>query len=444
VIIVTGYGEFGYAKKAIRLNVRDYLLKPLNKEDLIKSLDRVTKQIEFEKMALPVDANVNRMLSERLAERLIWHGAEDDEARLLIRQLEFPSDGVFVAAMIQWTPIEVEGNPSGDWREQARTIARTMPAIIPAHVQHLICVSEECGICLILRLPDAPGAEHTAHAILSDLSQRLAGCTPAPLTVAVGTPRRALNELRDAYREALTVQRYRLFEEGCALKYFLTEDARQAKLLFTQADRTRFAALMRIGNDEAVARFLDEFFGAASSGAPSRDAMLLGAVEILSVVMEQTGISQMPHASDVLPYMASLSRIDALRQYVTDITLRALGDTANAEDHNASVVLNVNEYIERNFADPELRLGAIADYHYISVQYLCSIYKKQMQMTIGDYIFRVRMNHAKKLLDGGAENIQIIAARCGYDDPNYFTRCFRKEFGVSPMRYAAQARKTQD
>ena len=172
--------------------------------------------------------------------------------------------------------------------------------------------------------------------------------------------------------------------------------------------------------------------------------MLLGAVEIQSVVMEQTGISQMPHASDVLPYLASLSRIDTLHQYVADITLRTLGDTVNPEDRNASVVQNVNEYIEHNFADPELRLGTIADYHYISVQYLCSIYKKLMRMTIGDYIFRVRMNHAKKLLDIGAENIQILAARCGYDDPNYFTRCFRKEFGISPLRYVAQVKKREE
>ena len=147
---------------------------------------------------------------------------------------------------------------------------------------------------------------------------------------------------------------------------------------------------------------------------------------------------------DVLPHLASLSRVDALHEYAAGIALRALSANASAEDHNAGVVQSVNEYIERNFGDPNLRLGTIADYHYISVQYLCSIYKKQMRMTIGDYIYKVRMNHAKKLLDDGAENIQILAACCGYDDPNYFTRCFRKEFGVSPLRYAAQVKKKQE
>lgn len=441
VIIVTGYGEFAYAKKAIRLNVRDYLLKPLSKEDLIKSLDRVSHQIDFEKMALPVDSNVNRMLSERLAERLIWHGSEDDEARLLLRQLEFPANGLFIAALIHWAPQEEHDSPASDGRDQACSLACALPALISPDVQHLICITEEYGVCLILRLPDVNGAEQKARTILSELSQRLAGLATAPLTMAVGTPRHALSELRDAYREALTVQRYHLFEEGCTLKYFLSEDAQNAKLLFTQADRMRFAALMRMGNSEAVSRFLDEFFRAASSGAPSRDAMLLGVVEILSAVMEHAGFSQMPHTSDVLPRLASLSRTDALQQYIADIALRALEATASAEDQNLSVIQNVNEYIERNFADPKLRLGAIADYHYISVQYLCSIYKKQMKTTIGDYIFQVRMNHAKKLLDEGAENIQILASKCGYDDPNYFARCFRKVFGVSPMRYVSQSKK---
>jgi two-component system response regulator YesN len=442
VIIVTGYGEFGYAKQAIRLNVQDYLLKPLSKEDLIKSLGRVSHQIDSEKMALPVDSNVNRMLADRLAERLIWHGAQDDEARLLIRQLGFPSDGVFITTLIRWAPEEAQKAPvSGDQRDQAYSVARALPALLPADVQHLMCVCEACSVCLVLRLPDTPDAEGAARSILSTLSQSLAGFVPAPLTMAVGAPRRTLDELRDAYQEALTVQRYRLFEKGCTLKYFRSEDAQQAKLLFTQADRTRFSALMRMGNAESVTRFLEEFFSAASINNLSRDALLLGVIEILAAVMEHAALSQMPHTLDILPHLISLNRVDLLHQYVSAIALHALETTASAEAHNAGIIQSVNQYIERNFSDPELRLGTIAEYHYISVQHLCSIYKKQMKSTIGDYIFQVRMNHAKKLLDEGAKNIQILAASCGYDDPNYFARCFRRKFGISPMRYASQVRK---
>ena len=79
----------------------------------------------------------------------------------------------------------------------------------------------------------------------------------------------------------------------------------------------------------------------------------------------------------------------------------------------------------------------------MSVQYLCQIYKKKMNATIGEYIFQVRMDRAKRLLDEGAENITALSARCGYEDPNYFSKCFRKQFGISPLYYAGQRRAAE-
>ena len=49
VILLTGYSEFEYAHKAIRFGVFDYLLKPIDKQDLKKCLNQVVNQIESEK-----------------------------------------------------------------------------------------------------------------------------------------------------------------------------------------------------------------------------------------------------------------------------------------------------------------------------------------------------------------------------------------------------------
>ena len=53
------------------------------------------------------------------------------------------------------------------------------------------------------------------------------------------------------------------------------------------------------------------------------------------------------------------------------------------------------------------------------------------------------MDRAKRLLDEGAENITALSARCGYEDPNYFSKCFRKQFGISPLYYAGQRRAAE-
>lgn len=51
------------------------------------------------------------------------------------------------------------------------------------------------------------------------------------------------------------------------------------------------------------------------------------------------------------------------------------------------------------------------------------------------YADRVRLEHARDLLLGTDWSVEQVAARCGYEDPFYFSRCFRKEFGLSPRKY---------
>ena len=51
------------------------------------------------------------------------------------------------------------------------------------------------------------------------------------------------------------------------------------------------------------------------------------------------------------------------------------------------------------------------------------------------YADRVRLEHARGLLLGTDWSVEQVASCCGYEDPFYFSRCFRKEFGLSPRKY---------
>ena len=67
--------------------------------------------------------------------------------------------------------------------------------------------------------------------------------------------------------------------------------------------------------------------------------------------------------------------------------------------------------------------------------YLGRVYRQMYGQSLTDGIHRVRMARAKSLLLLGSLNINEVAAQCGYSDPDYFRRVFRRHFDMSPRRF---------
>jgi two-component system response regulator YesN len=92
-------------------------------------------------------------------------------------------------------------------------------------------------------------------------------------------------------------------------------------------------------------------------------------------------------------------------------------------------------YIEQQFTNPELQLEEIAKHVYVNSSYLRALFKKEVGMTITDYVTHIRMQKAKELLSRGSSRLANIAEQIGYNDPAYFSRCFKKYYGYTPSEY---------
>lgn len=71
----------------------------------------------------------------------------------------------------------------------------------------------------------------------------------------------------------------------------------------------------------------------------------------------------------------------------------------------------------------------------ISPQYLCRLFKRYMEMRPVEYIRKVRISRAKKLLSNTDLPVQEVAARCGFENATYFYRCWNKTEKESPAEY---------
>ena len=91
-------------------------------------------------------------------------------------------------------------------------------------------------------------------------------------------------------------------------------------------------------------------------------------------------------------------------------------------------------FIENNYKNPLLSLEDVANELGYSVSYISAILKKN-NTSFTKYLTDIRMNASLPLLAKSNEKLITIANEVGYEDPYYFSHCFKKYFGTSPLEY---------
>lgn len=106
--------------------------------------------------------------------------------------------------------------------------------------------------------------------------------------------------------------------------------------------------------------------------------------------------------------------------------LRAFGDR-----RRKALMLQARQYLETHYAEP-LTLESIASALQVSAYYLSHVFSEENDFTLFATLTTLRMEKARLLLRAGNQSVAEIARAVGYDNSNYFSKVFRRYFGVAP------------
>lgn len=95
------------------------------------------------------------------------------------------------------------------------------------------------------------------------------------------------------------------------------------------------------------------------------------------------------------------------------------------------------DYIDKNFARIK-NTGEVAEHCCLSPQYMGRLFVEHCNMSPHEYLMRVKLNTSANLLVTSTLSVTQIAQRIGFDDPFYFSSCFKKKVGVSPTKYRSK------
>lgn len=129
--------------------------------------------------------------------------------------------------------------------------------------------------------------------------------------------------------------------------------------------------------------------------------------------------------------------LTALGSLIVSYFIVYVGKTDTSE-----VVEEIKKSILKNFSDPSYTLDNYLKTFPFSYDYLRKLFKKETGVTPHEYLTRMRMNAAQMLLSGAnrsAHSVNEISEMCGFLNPLYFSRLFKKRFGSSPRHYSKNA-----
>lgn len=152
-------------------------------------------------------------------------------------------------------------------------------------------------------------------------------------------------------------------------------------------------------------------------------------------------VNQSPQLTDMLHQLYDASnrpggfpkfQVETLFRRILEETF--IGARSQIQNDAKDLFTSVSDYIHAHYMD-SLSVKALAEQNGVSQNRLFYVFQRFAGMGAGDYLRMYRLNRARDLLATSTIPVGIIAAQVGYPDALYFSRIFKKHFGVAPSQF---------
>ncbi|QJD84579.1 response regulator [Cohnella herbarum] len=426
-VMVTAYDTFEYARKAIRLGVKDYLLKPSKASEILATVGKVLKQIEEERLSL----EANRLQQDALQKamplvetdvvtQLLFDHVHEVHLDELVGLLGIRTTAEKFAMLILLPP-----GSEGFYSAIKEKIRQSASGWVGALYGRQIPI-------IVFREPDRSFRSQA----LSLATELLSVAKPGVGTgwfIGIGNVCGSLDQIRQSYQEALIAS----MDPSLPVKYRFYSDmpvlgvVRDGQLV--KQREKQFFDQIRLGQWEQVhADFMDFIRSYEHEGADllQTQQRVLELHWIASRVMNEMGIeTDTPlysfQAQDYRQLRAeSGNLLDRMRQSYMEHYERLEPDT----------IQQIKQYIVEH-SHEDITLEAIGKRVDLSPFYISKMFKEQLGVNYIDFLTECRIDKAKKLMGDPEKSLKEITFEVGYHDPNYFSKVFKKMCEVSPTEY---------
>lgn len=440
-IILSGYEEFDYVKRGIKLGIQNYILKPINLEELESTIELIVQDWQREERSRYCQEEDWKVLRSNVLQRWVNGTIEAPELEQRAELLGFSLKGktFHVHVVRVWDPAN-------------RGLGILETSCLPELLGGFL--SECCGAFknsivftdrdddLVVFLPHTGGdrwreAEREAlYSCLEQLHSRTGlrfWCEPGAAD-AKGN----MTEVPDSYIHAKRQLETRLITNG-KLVYCGRADEVKAIPPPCRGGLDELNKRVIEGDPEKIGKHIVSVLGADSDlDTVSRQGYLNLAVQLMLAVKE---IANNTDYSDVFTPLQRIYTLEELQQHVLLVVSRTLDRKQEERPRYSTHVSYLLDQVEHHYAE-ELSLKTLSQRLQLHPNYIGQLFLQEVGATFSDYLNQYRIEKAARLLLHTDQKTSDIAIHVGYMDSSYFYRQFKKYTGISPTNMRARYAKT--
>jgi|GEM_PF-1459626 len=453
-IVISGHKQFDYAKGAIRNNVEDYLLKPINKVELELAIDHVYKKLiqsqeaeyKIKEMAEELD-NSKKRLGKLMVESIMkqeYDGFDESLEKINRHYLT-----TFKAGCYRMLSLHLDTSISSEYSQDKKFVlketANKFKEALSAICEDVLECEEGSQVVFLLNYKEAH-----RDAIKQIIQRQVVECSKKAkkvnnlfFRICIGMECRDLQEIEVSWQSLWRCMLARtVMAEG---KLVEEKDIRESNIFFAailEYREERFDQALSLLNVEESSRCIREMYFKAFYGI-EEDSLLyyklfiklldkiwyyfngIGIYKENEKEFKDRFIRIYAEASNTAEYPRILQR-----EIESMVKANHLAEQTQA----APAIRVVKRYIREHYQE-DISLSVLAELVNISPVYLSRLFKKDEGINFLDYLNQYRIEAAKKLLQDIHYNVIDVAELSGFHNTKYFSKIFKKVVGITPSEY---------
>lgn len=419
-IILTGYSEFEYARRAITLGVMDYLLKPIEETELIAAVNKVKKMIEKENTESVSQKELERLSKEQLCRKLLFHEREIDSPLIQNDKDFFNKNDAYYVMVVSCD----EG--------KGERLNLVIESYFTDHQQQMILNVENHQVIIF------KGINLRQMKIkLQDMQNKVKREEGIDTFMGVGRQVKGAHLLRRSYLDGKNILERRFLYRDKGVVYWEDSDKTNTQEM-PYMDGEYIYSLVEIGNHEAMEVYFSQLKFKLISSSLTVEKMKGICVNAFIEVKEKLLFNysetkeHLPQNQNIIDNIYDTALLDEVLDYMKQVFIKVANQICDgSSDNTMKRILN---YIHLNY-QKDLKLELLGKLFNYNSSYLGKVFKQTTNTNFNHYLDRVRIEKAKELIASYDYKVYEISEQVGYKSVDYFYSKFKKHVGMSPKEY---------
>jgi len=458
IIFITGYSEINYIKLAFKYDVIDYILKPVDPDELEFVISKTVEACKHERnekeKRIELEAKIKQsmpLLQEKFYRQLISDELKDRND--LLRKMDFlgvnlPKNGFYTVLAVYIDDYYFLQEKYSMHEKQLLTFS--MVNIISKAINDFTRglafeynENEFIGIIGFDRNTEECSIEEKIEIIANDIKGKINSDLKISITIGIGKCVDRIERIPFSYQRAMFAANQKFYLGKNKIIYVdITKNENDAEIPINNKDAENIYIALRLGNYERVEAITNGIFNKLINKENLKKQYIHGVCLYLISIASRAATEFYDNFSErqiniyhLVDFIFKLETLEDLKSFILSTFKKLCNDICRFQRNSSKKVVEDIKSIIYEKYDEDISINYIAKAVYLTPSYICLLFKQEIGMTINDFLTMVRIEKAKELISGKMTKLYEVSKKVGYNDPKYFSKIFKKYTGVKPSEY---------